>query len=108
MKTLENCDNLFGKISPQIQKRIKRFINEPTADNWDDISGIIIKGNSTTTIWQAMVAYDPTFPNKGRTTDTEGNVIKEWERIPTPFEVLKAIKEFTKDKGKNKEYEYTR
>jgi|BioPla2DNA2_1021312.scaffolds.fasta_scaffold19648_6 hypothetical protein len=61
-----------------------------------------------TTIWQAMVAYDPTFPNKGRTTDTEGNVIKEWERIPTPFEVLKAIKEFTKDKGKNKEYEYTR
>jgi|GEM_PF-3505795 hypothetical protein len=30
MKTLENCDNLFGKISPQIQKRIKRRLQRST------------------------------------------------------------------------------
>jgi len=95
MKILKNCENMFGKISPQIEKRIKNYINNPNCDNWDDIQGIIIKPESMTTIWQAMIKTDSTFPKSGRAEDFEGNVIKEWEQIPTPLELLRAIKEVT-------------
>ena len=94
MKTLEKCENLFGKISPQIQKRIKNYIKKPTFDNWDDIQCIIISGNMKT-IWQAVIEIDPTFPRRGRSEDLEGNIVKEWERIPEPFIVLQAIKQAT-------------
>lgn len=95
MKILKNCENIFGKISPQIEKRIKNYINNPNCDNWDDIQGIIIKPESMTTIWQAMIETDSTFPKSGRVEDFEGNMIKEWERIPMPLELLRAIKEVT-------------
>lgn len=96
MKSLEKCENLFGKISPQIQKRIKNYIKKPTFDNWDDIQCIII-GSNMKTIWQAVIEIDPTFPRSGRRTDLDGNVIKEWECIPEPLIVLQAIKQATKN-----------
>jgi hypothetical protein len=95
MKILKNCENIFGKISPQTERRIKKYINNPNYDNWDDIQSIIIKPEGMTTIWQAMIKSDPTFPKKGRSEDFEGNIIKEWERIPMPLELLRAIKEET-------------
>lgn len=96
MNALENCDNMFGKLSPQIQKKIKKYIAKPTIENWDDIYCIVVKSEGMKTIWNAMIAFDPTFPRTGRSEDAEGNIIKEWERIPTPFELLRAITEFTK------------
>lgn len=48
-----------------------------------------------TTIWQAMIETDSTFPKSGRVKDFEGNMIKEWGRIPMPLELLRAIKEVT-------------
>ena len=96
MKSLENCENIFGKISPQIEKRIKRYIKNPTFDNWDDIQCIIINSSKQiTTIWQAIINIDSTFPRHGRREDELGNIINEWERIPDPLQVLQAIKEAT-------------
>lgn len=89
---LDDCTNMLGELSPSIKKRVKRFVNNPTPANWDDISGVIIDGQFLTTIWQAVIKIDPTFPRHGRTTDAQGNVIREWERIPTPLQVLQAIK----------------
>lgn len=90
---LDECTNLFGsfKNRPDIKKRIKNYIDNPTVDNWEDIHSIIIDAQSFKTIWNAMIDYDPTFPRTGRCTDEKGNVLKEWSRIPTPFEVMKAI-----------------
>jgi hypothetical protein len=97
MKALANCRNLFGKpIHPEAKKRIIRFLADPTVENWDDIYGIIISPKGTTvTIWNAVLALDPTFPRTGRVTDLKGNVIEEWERVPTPLQVLQAIKLIT-------------
>lgn len=93
MKTLEMCENFYGKLSPQIKKRIKNFLDNPNVENWDDISGIIIgtKGGIKT-IWTAIIELDPTFPKRGRSIDLDGNIVKDWERIPTPLQVLQAIK----------------
>jgi hypothetical protein len=93
---LDQCENLFGSLQnrPDIKKRIYNYFKNPTYDNWDNIHCIIIKNFQT--IWNAMIAYDPSFPKQGRTTDEKGNVIKEWERIPTPFELMKAIQQFVR------------
>lgn len=93
---LDKCENMFGslKTRPDIKKRVYNYIKNPTFDNWDDIHCIIIKDFKT--IWNAMIEFDPTFPMVGRTTNDKGDIIKEWERIPTPFEVMKAIQQLCK------------
>jgi hypothetical protein len=91
LRALENCENMFGRISPYIEKRIRKYIANPTFDNWDDIQGIIINPEGQMiTIWRAMIEFDSTFPRTGRTEDFKGNIIKEWERIPEPFEFGKG------------------
>jgi len=96
MKTLNQCENLFGKISPQIQKRIKNYIKNPSFDNWNDISSIIINAEGMKTIWQAILKIDPSFPMYGRCTNDEGIVTEEWKRIPSPLQVLQAINNICK------------
>lgn len=93
---LDQCENMFGSLQtrPDIKKRIYAYLENPTFDNWDDIKGIIITPRKFASICQAVVAYDPTFPQQGRKTDESHNIIKEWERIPTAFEVMKAIQQF--------------
>jgi hypothetical protein len=95
MKTLEVCYNAFGdRISSECQKRIRRFLNNPTPDNWDDISSIIID-TKFHTIWEAVIALDSTFPRRGRVTDAKGRILEDWQRIPRPLQVLQAIEAFT-------------
>lgn len=91
---LDNCENIFGKLKPDIRKRVRNYTNNPTPDNWDDIKGIIIS-DKFESIWQSIMAMDSTFPRTGSVTDEKENIIKEWERIPTTFEVLRAIQMFT-------------
>lgn len=92
MKSLEKCENCFGPLQPELIKRIKRFIKSPTNKTWDDIHGILITPGKT--IWQAVIELDPTFPKVGRTT-LKRKVIQDWSRIPTPLQVLQAIKRAT-------------
>ena len=98
LKVLNKCENLHGAIRPQTKEKIIRFLSEPTTENWDNIAGIIIKRTGMKSIKEAMRAYDPTFPDGGRVRDAKGNIVKDWERIPTPSELLKAIEEYTKNK----------
>lgn len=97
MKTLSNCKDMLGRpLSAESIKRIKRFLADPTAENWDDIMGIVVRPSGrVNTIWQALLEVDPSFPRVGRTVDTDGRVVKEWERVPTPLEVLRAIRNLT-------------
>lgn len=99
MKSLNNAVNAFGdKIGKEYVDKIKTFCDNPTYDSWDDIKGIIIKSNFKS-IWQAVIDIDSTFPRYGREIDDNNNIIKEWERIPTPMQVLRAIKECTTEKS---------
>jgi hypothetical protein len=90
-KLLKNSSNVFGKLPPTIQKRIKKYLQNPTPDNWNDIYCLIINGQTLETIWKAVIKADPTFPKTGRRTDINNNVISEWERVPEPFLVIRAI-----------------
>jgi predicted nucleotidyltransferase len=90
---LDKARNMFGPLSPEIRKRILNFLQNPTTDSWDDIQSIIISGFGT--IWQAMIQIDPSFPRSGRRTDQAGNVVQDWERIPTPEQVLLVLQKNT-------------
>lgn len=95
-KSLLEIENIFGVFPLESAKRIQAYIDNPTVERWDDISGIIITGGFTT-VWQAILEQDPTFPRSGRTTDITGKVVSEWARIPEPLEVLRAIKKKVKE-----------
>lgn len=96
---LDHCTNAFGeKTDTLLTRRIKKYLAEPTPDRWDDIAGIIIS-QDLTTIWQAVVKSDPSFPQKGRTYDSGGHIIKDWATIPTPLQTLRAIKEALRAEG---------
>ena len=92
---LANCDNVFGKLPPAVVTKIKRYLDNPTTDGWSDISTIVIGGKDFTTIRDAVMVFDDTFPKTGLVTDSNNNVIKDWERIPSAFELLRAIQLFT-------------
>ncbi|MCK2000341.1 hypothetical protein MZM54_02920 [[Brevibacterium] frigoritolerans] len=89
-KTLLEIENVFGKFPLKSAQRIQAYLDEPSFDRWEDIHSIIVNG--WTTVRQAVVDQDPTFPRTGRGEDITGKIVKEWERIPEPMLVLRAIK----------------
>jgi len=87
--------NMFGSLTPGIRRRIIHYLAKPTIESWNDIYCIIIgwgngAGNAET-IWQAVIAIDPTFPKTGRVTDLKGNVIREWAAMPSIETIKKAL-----------------
>lgn len=97
-KTLTDIQNMFGSFPEKSACRIQAFLDDPTVDRWDDISSIIVDGSHT--VWQCVIEIDSTFPKSGRSTDITGKIVSEWERIPIPLEVLRAIKTALKKKNK--------
>ena len=97
MQILEECQDMLGeKLSSENKERIKKYLLNPTPDSWDDIIGIVVSGGKT--IWQSVCAIDPTFPRSGRRYEHQtGKVLKEWERIPDPVLVARAIKNTIKE-----------
>ena len=97
MKFLKECQDMLGrKLSSENEKRIKDYLRNPTPDNWSDISGIIVSGGKT--IWQSVCTIDPTFPRNGRRYNLEtGEMLKDWDCIPDPVLVIRAIKNTIKE-----------
>jgi hypothetical protein len=91
--SLQFASNMTGKLNPTIIKRINKFMRKPSSDTWDDISSIIISfEGKMPTIWNAVIELCPFFPTWGRRTNYKGDIIRDWEQIPTPEEVNEAIK----------------
>ncbi len=95
MKALNNCYNFFGPLSPEIQGRIKAYLDNPTEEGWDDVHGIIIQDTGLgLTLWQAWIAIDSTAPVRGPKHDMQGRISK-WVNWPDSFTLRRAIKAAT-------------
>lgn len=66
---LDSATNLYGKLGEDVRARVSRYLEMPSAEGWDDVKGIIINrkaglgSDRPATIWQAVVAVDPSFAN---------------------------------------------
>lgn len=87
----DGLDNMFGTIKPDIRKRLQAVIDNPCLKTWGNSYSIILSWRRNYTLWQAVIAVDPTFPRMGPRTDQRGKVLENWQRIPNRDTILKAI-----------------
>lgn len=84
--------NMFGELTDDYKQRIRSYLERPSYEEWDDISGIILSDKGTMlTVWQAVCAVDPSFPCVGRRTTLEGKILKDWDRIPSVETLRQAL-----------------
>jgi len=89
---LDLARNMFGKLKPQYRTMLRAVLYHPSEETWDDARGIIVGADGWMTLWQAVIAVDPTFPKVGPATDARGRVVERWRRIPSQELLLAALK----------------
>lgn len=95
MRLLKDSTNLFGKLSPEVEGRVQAFMDNPSFETWDDIHGIIISATRMRTVWQAVIAVDPSYNNIALSYSSSGKyppASKRWSRFPDAMTVARAIK----------------
>lgn len=94
MQILTNCFNALGQFDPVSRTAIRAYITNPmpTSEDWEKIANIIIDASSKhSTVWGVLIELDYTFPLTGRIRDIDGDIVEDWARIPTGFELARAI-----------------
>lgn len=86
-----NLSNLYGALGPDIRRRLQQLLANP-ARYWDRDHGIILRGDTLLTVWQAVLAVDPTFPRVGPSSDQRGRRIENWRRLPDQVLIARALK----------------
>lgn len=77
--------NLYGPLVPELRARIDALIEDPTPATWDDAYTIIVNGDTFTSLWQAVLHVDPSFPAR------INNGTWRWQTAPTREVVLAAL-----------------
>ena len=87
--------NIYGPLSAQIRRRLRDVLRDPRR-YWDRDHGIMVRGGAHDprwlTLWQAIMAVDPTFPKIGKLTDQAGRVIEDWPRYPDQVLIARALR----------------
>jgi hypothetical protein len=91
-RELDLARNLFGRLGPNQRTRLRAAIYQPTEDTWDAAHTIIVGADGWMTLWQAVIAVDPTFPKMGPATDIRGRRVSRWPRVPSQELLLAAIR----------------
>jgi len=84
-REIDMARNWFGfPLTEDCRTRLMTVLETPNRDTWDDAFSIILNGEVGLglTVWQAVIALDPSYSDIGRVTDFEGNIISDWKRIP--------------------------
>jgi len=91
-RELDLASSMLGPLTEDSRARLLAVVENPTRDNWEDAHRIILRGDGPMlTLWQAVIAVDPTFPRRGTLTDQHGKVIEDWHTIPDRETLRQAI-----------------
>ena len=74
-----------AKLGPDIRRRIDAVVSNPSQKTWEDAHSIIVGSDGSMTLWQAVLAVDPSFLRTGPYGSDE------WDEIPDQKTLLKAI-----------------
>jgi hypothetical protein len=88
---LDLAKNMFGALEPEYRDRLRRLYDNPCIETWDDAYSIIVGSDRWMTLWQAVCKIDPSFSTIGQVTDRQGNVLKEWGKIPSRQLIREAL-----------------
>jgi hypothetical protein len=93
---LSKTANSYGPTSKSyVHPKLQAVLRNPTHDTWNDAHGVIVSphgGMMGTTLWQAVMAVDPSFPRTGPVSDRSGKQIEGWKRIPDRVTIARALK----------------
>jgi hypothetical protein len=67
------------------RRRVERCVEHPTPKAWDESYSVIVGSDGYTTLWQAVLLTDPSFPAPNLTGKTK------WPRIPSQDLLIRAI-----------------
>jgi len=84
--SIEFTFNMLGPLSPWLRSALYNYVYFPNHNNWEEIYSILISNKHT--VWQAVLAVDPTFPNS-ISMNSDGET--RWSRIPSSELLIKAI-----------------
>ena len=91
---LDLARNFHGSLDWDVRGRLLAVATEVTEASWTDAYSIILNPDVGLglTLWQAVIAVDPTFPQTGPRYDGEGTVLEGWARLPTTELIRQAIR----------------
>jgi hypothetical protein len=105
---IARCRNIFGPLNAESRSRLLAVLNKPSRETWNNTYSLIIAfGSESETLWQAVVAVDPSFPHTftQRSTGPVGSTPSaadkkkaldgRWSRIPTRDLILRAVRHAT-------------
>jgi hypothetical protein len=95
MKILAKASNYRGPLRDKTKDQITAYARNPnpTKQDWEDIAHVVIRAGSlrAATVWQAVVALDPTF-QKSIPSGAGNDAELRWQKVPSGFTVALAIK----------------
>lgn len=87
----EGFDNAFGRLQEPERERLQAVLDNPCEKTWDNAFSIILSWERNYTLWQAVIAVDPTFPRTGPRTGPRGRKLESWSRVPNRDTLLRAM-----------------
>jgi hypothetical protein len=85
--SLNQAENMFGRLGPEPRVRLRAVMDGPTQETWDAAYSLIINAASFCTLWQAVLRVDPDFPRSRGEGET-------WARVPSQHTILRALERF--------------
>lgn len=91
-RELDMARNMFGKLRPDLKTRLRAVLYQPTEETWDNAHTIIVGADGWTTLWQAVLRVDPTFPRSGPAHDSRGRLVSRWAKVPSQETLIRALR----------------
>jgi len=91
---LDLAAGMLGKpLTEDARGRVLAVVADPSQETWADAYSIVLAPHPGfgLTLWQAVLAVDPTFPQRGPLYGSDGTQLEGWERIPTTGLLEQAI-----------------
>lgn len=85
MSYLDQATNMFGHLTGEVRERLVAVLANPTQETWGNAYSIILNQGTWTTLWQAVLAVDPTFPRTGPALG------EPWPRVPDYDTICRAL-----------------
>jgi len=88
---LDLARTMWGELHPKYRTLLRALLYHPTEETWDNAHNIILNPRGMLTLWQAVIAIDPSFPKVGPSHDSRGRIVERWRRIPSQALLLAAL-----------------